>query len=947
MIKPAAPATVRNKYAPCSSYCDGIFPVDAGSGVNLANLARAQFRFAANGRVSINDDGTTAPTWGSDAEGAFIDFATANTRGWIYDNSGGGSPKALTEGGGSMRFSMGSATTGSDRPLFQTGQAITANNTVYSRRLANSNTIQIVGRDNGGVLNILEIAGVGWTRPVTLAWVFGLYGMNAWAHFWDNALGKFVIVEASVAGGNPKLLTQGFQVPAGAKYWLGYDPGTGNHGGFKLYGLTTWTRNIAKLTVEGPRRNWHINDVLVDPHIAYRTLPSYTQALWNNTIPLCGRVTRNSVTFETAAAASLVGTVYVDVQLSDDLANLDARPSAGSVSTNVANASLELNVTGLASQYPPGELVYRRNRWSTDGVTWYPFPAGYGQFRPQRTAGAYDVVNLSDPHVTIANDGGTPDPNLGGDLDIIFDDSGTVLSGTGSGRRKYWAAWLAYTDVLHNTDPDFTINGHDFAFCEALDGTGDIQLTKFDQYARGINFSFPVWKVGMAVFGLGNHEGEDANTQSRGGAAVQKGATIARKAFVPNPRHDTYPEGGENWPRSEWIGPNEGTPFTVDAAGVNASPLENAYAFHWSGGAYQTLWVFLDAGRYNVVDSSSWPNVTNLEDGRLGDSQEKWLDGLLRGTHAPHRIVDTHSLPGGGFAGQGAGGDAYYKRGCVSIIDNPAYFATRATVEPECQKRFSRIVRNGRAILSSHHDHRAWAGRRAGLTNVVAPTTSASSHTFTVATPGWSVWSQLSEIYGNPQSGGTLNEEGQPTPDTIGLWNCCGYTVFEIRADGVYWKVRETYEPSGASPESESDILKYSRPRLTVSRMMSQGTYAKDGSNRINLADALNPDPLPKAVSAVFDVADVEYTDAWWDNDYGSMTERVAAVVGTYAFDQRYTSGTVQLTAGAAAQVRAKWTPRWLARLKLEPAIPVDDPDVAASSPRRARAAAAQSFRRR
>lgn len=930
----------RNVHAPASSYCDAILDLSAGSGVNVVNRARSQFRLAANAVVSIDGDGSTPPTWGSGSDGAYIDFAVANTRGWVYDNSGGGAAKTLTEGAGAMRFSMSALQTTTDRPLFQTGDATGLNGAFWASRLALSNTIELTARVSS-TNHTLRFANVGFAKPVNLVWVWGLFGFNAWLHYWDTAALKWTIAEAAVGAGNPKLLVAPMTVPAGDKWWLGFDPGTANHGDFKLYAYSTWMRNIAKVTVDGPQRNWYIDDLLVDPDLMLAEIPSYTNALWNNTLPMVGRVTRDSATFETAAAESLSGSIYVDVQLSRELAGLAHTSSAGAVSASSPFASLELTVSGLASQFGAGEVVYRRNRWSTDGVTWKPFPGGVGKFRMQRTAGEYDVLNISDTHTTNAGDGGAPLANLGGGLDVVLADDGTLRTDTGTGRRKLWAAWCTIEDALLNTDPDFTIIGHDFAMTDTASpagGVSDKQAVMFDAWARAINMFSPVWKLGPAFVGLGNHDGDDANNQSRGGNAIQKGSTIARKSLVPNPRHDTYPEGGENWPRSEWLDPaNDDADFANDAEGINASPLENAFGFHWSGGACRTLWVFGDSGRYNTVDAVSWPYVPSLEAGTLGTSQEAWMRGLLLGSNAKYKIVDVHSLPGGGFAGQTTGQNLY-KRGNVTLLGNSDYYAEFSAVEPECQKRFTDMLMQSGAILSGHHDHRAFVGLRNGIAGVVANTGGAPSHFGSGADPGWSSFTELARMYGTPQSLGTVDasDNDLTAGGAIAQYNVAGYTLFEVREDGVYWRVRETIEATEASPNSETDIAKYSRPKLSVSRYFS-GDYAKDGSHQISLVDALNPTPVPRMVAAVFDASVVELADQWWTDDYGDFSERNAGVVGSYKFDERYgAAGIVQLTSSAAAAVHCKWAPRWVARHKLESVATIhDDPLESGGSRRR------------
>ncbi|GAG16803.1 unnamed protein product, partial [marine sediment metagenome] len=147
-------------------------------------------------------------------------------------------------------------------------------------------------------------------------------------------------------------------------------------------------------------------------------------------------------------------------------------------------------------------------------------------------------------------------------------------------------------------------------------------------------------------------------------------STLARLRCIPNPRGDTYPEGGEGAPGydslDDWFGEpgpwNEGAPL---------SHLQNFYAWTWG----DALFVVLDPYRYTLVGSVLFPNSPSLY--TLGPTQLQWLEDVLANSNATWKFIFSHHQVGGGLINRHGdliedGGSQYaYGRGSAVEADRP------------------------------------------------------------------------------------------------------------------------------------------------------------------------------------------------------------------------------------------------------------------------------------
>lgn len=118
-------------------------------------------------------------------------------------------------------------------------------------------------------------------------------------------------------------------------------------------------------------------------------------------------------------------------------------------------------------------------------------------------------------------------------------------------------------------------------------------------------------------FGLiGNWEGESGKLPPESAALCEQ----VRRQFTPNPKHDTYPQGG--------------------------SEAEDYYAFAWG----PALFVVLNVQSY-TVPSGPQPtprdDVTIVEDWTLGRQQFAWMQKTLSTSDHPYKFVCIHHAVGG------------------------------------------------------------------------------------------------------------------------------------------------------------------------------------------------------------------------------------------------------------------------------------------------------------
>ena len=207
----------------------------------------------------------------------------------------------------------------------------------------------------------------------------------------------------------------------------------------------------------------------------------------------------------------------------------------------------------------------------------------------------------------------------------------------GPAKTDYYDHLVTLADMVAKDDVDFVIFGGD-----ELDINNSHNLTQkgvTSQSETNQRWAFwrhiyaPILASKPAYFALGNHDGErafEAEVIDKGRVFHwQKWATIARKKYVLNPSHETYPEGGEN---NGWSDPIRG-----GAEEGNASPLQNYYAFSWGN----ALFVVLDVERYT-------PERPDTPDGWiLGQDQMLWLEKTLKESRQRFKFVMGHRIVGG------------------------------------------------------------------------------------------------------------------------------------------------------------------------------------------------------------------------------------------------------------------------------------------------------------
>jgi predicted phosphodiesterase len=207
----------------------------------------------------------------------------------------------------------------------------------------------------------------------------------------------------------------------------------------------------------------------------------------------------------------------------------------------------------------------------------------------------------------------------------------------GPARMDYYDHLVTLADMVAKDDVDFVVFGGDEL--DINNAHNLIQKGVSSQSETNQRWAFwrhiyaPILATKPAFFTMGNHDGErafEAEVINKGRVFHwQKWATIARKQYVLNPRHDTYPEGGEN---NGWLDPIRG-----GAAEGNSSPLENYYAFSWGN----ALFVVLDVERYT-------PERPDTPDGWiLGEEQMLWLEKTLKESKQKFKFVMGHRIVGG------------------------------------------------------------------------------------------------------------------------------------------------------------------------------------------------------------------------------------------------------------------------------------------------------------
>lgn len=273
---------------------------------------------------------------------------------------------------------------------------------------------------------------------------------------------------------------------------------------------------------------------------------------------------------------------------------------------------------------------------------------------------------------------------------------------------------------------------------------------------------------------LGNHE-QEAGFFQRGSGAFpppepdnglsteqfhQKWATAARLLCIPNPRGDTYAEGGEGAAgydsRDDWFG--EAGPWNDDPP----SELQNFYAWSWGDATF----IVLDPLRYTHVGRSVFPTLPS--DWTLGPTQFAWLEATLAASTARWKFIFCHHLVGGGFIGVNGrrtaqdGSERVYGRGSADE-------AGRENTEQALIHQL--MLQHGAQFFVYGHDHNFCHSTRDGVNYLCCGRP-------THLNP-WLRRDGMRDSYGD------VLIQGADKPWIRALYNVLGYSRFTVSPDNV------------------------------------------------------------------------------------------------------------------------------------------------------------------
>lgn len=467
--------------------------------------------------------------------------------------------------------------------------------------------------------------------------------------------------------------------------------------------------------------------------------------------PAVGRMTRDS------AVINLVSSNRTDAPLLVRARWRRVRGSGGApdgvgpaVRVAAPWSRIELPLTGLS----PGASYAYQVEVAAEGRSsvWEPLPVT-GEFATQRPPGeAFEFLAIADAHWGNPEFRGWPHPRV-------------------------WTALECMRQAAADGPFDFYVDLGDAAFIHALVSSAREATEVYLNYRRKMQ------QVHACMGGymlLGNHEHEGGYHQRGNGdnrdpawnelypeQHHQAWGTRARLLCVPNPRGDTYPEGGEGAPgydtATEWGAGDE--PWNAHPG----EPLQNFFAWTWG----DALFVALDPFRYTLVGSPVVP--TDPAQWTLGPTQLRWLKQTLAASRARWKFVLCHHLVGGFLREDGRA----YGRG--SAIE-----AARADTEQA--QIHAALEANGVQFFLYGHDH-AFCHSRYGQVNYICCPRP-------IALNNWWQDQSMRDSYGD------LLIQGQDKPWIEALWNVLGYAKFRVTPETVTITVIRTgfsFRP-GAGP---------------------------------------------------------------------------------------------------------------------------------------------------
>lgn len=365
----------------------------------------------------------------------------------------------------------------------------------------------------------------------------------------------------------------------------------------------------------------------------HRALAALRLGRWGNrttnpyfrTDPMVGRVTESGAVVHLVTSDTLSAPIRVRVRWSESPDDLEDSPNVSSEAVGQTQSdSIELAITGLGPDRKYYYLVQYEEPSNPDVWVNLPF---VGEFRVQRPAGSeFDFCVIADAHW------GRPDFNYSLDGAWGFNCSACL------------------SHMLSERDSDFCVELGDGAYLVEVQSQEDA-YDRYDGYRRVMSTILQKMPLYMV---LGNHEQEagffqqedptiQPLTMSRSAPAqyLQKWGTRARLTFIPNPKGNTYPEGGEGPPRYD---------SSVDW-GAGSDPwndgdrsyLQNFYAWTWG----DALFIVLDPYRYTLVGETRVP--TSPSEWRLGPTQWQFLEDVLSASTARWKFILCHHQVGGGL----------------------------------------------------------------------------------------------------------------------------------------------------------------------------------------------------------------------------------------------------------------------------------------------------------
>lgn len=471
-------------------------------------------------------------------------------------------------------------------------------------------------------------------------------------------------------------------------------------------------------------------------------LPDYRRFF--RTTEMIGRVTDHSAVVNLVTAENLDEGVLARVRWAG---SADALPDSPQVSpTFAAGQPLSRLELPIAELQPNQDYVYRVEFASRASPQCWLTMDHLGSFSSQKTSGrSFSFCVVADPHW-----GEGRYVPLGG--------------------PRWWTGEQCLQRILADEPFDFMIDLGDSPQPSRTDSPTEA-VARYLQYR---DVMAPVTHTMPTYLVLGNHEKEagfhqkgtddpeppplwnhQSATQYR-----QKWSAEARLLCIPNPRGDTYPEGGEGAPGydslDDWLGEegpwNDGT----------RSHLQNFYAWTWGDG----LFIVLDPFRYTLVGSITGTNSPSQW--TLGPTQLQWLEDVLAGSNATWKFILCHHQVGGGLINapghpiEDGGTKRAYGRGSAVEADRPG--TEQAIIH-------NLMLQYGAQFFVYGHDHAFCHSVMDGVHYLCC---GRATHL-----NAW--WGRRGML----DSYGSIVNQGQDRPWIEALYNVLGYTKFGVTSSRV------------------------------------------------------------------------------------------------------------------------------------------------------------------